>query len=228
MVFLLCLVGLLLPACPPAQSATPAHHPLRHRRATAKKAATDPVQPTTPPAPVAPPQPKWPANTPPAAPSVTFNNQGLHIVAENATLSSILNQVSTETGAKVEGLSGDERVFGDYGPGLPREVLADLLSGVNYNVLIVGDEAEGLPLHVLLSPRRAGMPNGQPNARPQPQDQDEDFQAPEPQEAPQFFQPQRPPNEPFNGRPVTPEERMQQMQERQRELEQQQQQQQPQ
>ena len=133
---------------------------------------------------------------------MTFNSQGLRIVAQNSDLSSILNQVSTETGAKVEGLSGDERVFGNYGPGQPREVISDLLSGANYNVLIVGDEAEGEPLHVVLSPRVAGIANNQAVARPAPQDQEENVEPPEPQEAPEILEPPRPPID--ERRPMTP------------------------
>ena len=223
---LLCLTTCLAPAFATAQTQQqPATHKAHHRRAAAQPVPTPAPDPT--PAPVAPPQPeqpKWPANDPPAPPAVTYNSQGLRIVAQNSSLNTILDQVSTETGAKVEGLNGDERVFGDYGPGQPREVLADLLNGVNYNVLIVGDQAEGLPLHVVLSPRHGGgVP--QPNQRQQAQDQDEDYQPPEQEEPPQIFQPQR--GEPMN-RPMTPQERMEMMQERQREMQQQQQQQQPQ
>lgn len=210
-----------------AQTPQPAHHAARSRHRIAKPAAGQPVQPVAPPAPAAPPAPKWPVNDPAAPPTVTLNSQGLHIIAENSSLSSILNQVSTETGAKIEGLSDDERVFGDYGPGSPREVLAQLFNGANYNVLILGDLAQNEPIHVVLTPRRAGAPS-QANGRPQQQEQEEDI--PEPQEEPpQPYQPpvmNRPPNQPM--RPMTPQERMQEMQERQREFQQQQQQQQPQ
>ena len=212
-------------ACSSAQPKQPAPQPAPHKPSAAKKAAPEVARATR--SRVALSQSRWPANDPPAPPTVTFNSQGLHIVAENSALSSILNQVSTETGAKVEGLSGDERVFGSYGPGQPREVLADLLSGINYNVLIVGDAAQASPLRVVLSPRQRACPTAQPDARPPQQDQDEDYQPPQPEEPPQFFQPPRPPmNEAPNGVPITPQDRLQMMQRRQREMEQQQQQQQ--
>jgi hypothetical protein len=227
----LCAVALIAPATAFAQSQSTHHKPRHHRAAAAKPAAGQIAQPAAPPAPVAPPQPKWPANDPPSPPAITFNSQGLQIVADNASLSSILNQVSTETGAKVEGFTGDERVFGDYGPGQPREVLAQLLSGVHYNVLIVGDEALGEPLRVLLSPRPSGPA---PPSRPQPPEQDEDFQ-PEPEEQPYqppIIRPNMIPQQPPNNRPMTPQERLQEMQERQRQMQiqqqEQQQQQQPQ
>ena len=221
--FLVGFAALLMPASLAAQTQQPALRPAAHKPSAATKAQQR-AQIADSSAPAAAHQPKWPAREPAAPPTVTFNSQGLHIVAENSDLSSILNQISTETGAKVEGLSGDERVFGNYGPGQPREVIADLLSGANYNVLIVGDAAEGEPMHVVLSPRVAGNPNNQAVARPAQQDQEEDYQPPEPQEAPQIFEPQRPPVD--EHRPITPQERMQMMQERQREMQQQQQQQQ--
>ncbi len=221
---MVCAAALCAFATSFAQPQPPQHKSARHRPATPKPAAALPAQPVSAPAP--PPQPKWPANTPPSPPAVTFNSHGLHIVADNSSLNSILDQISTETGAKVEGISGDERVFGDYGPGQPREVLAQLLSGVNYNILIVGDQALGVPLHVMLSPRPSGPA---PNNHAQPQEQEDDFQS-EPEEQP--YQPPivRPPmnQQPFSNHPMTPQERMQEMQERQREFQQQQQQQQPQ
>lgn len=217
-----CAAVLLAPAASFAQQPSPQHKTAHHRAAQKKPAAGQLVQPAAPPAPVAPPQPKWPANDPPAPPAVTFDSQGLHIVAQNSSLNSILDQISTDTGAKVEGLSGDERVFGDFGPGQPREVLSQLLSGVNYNVLIVGDEAIGEPLHVMLSPRPSGPATSNHS---QPQEQDDDFQ-PEPEEQPQPYQPpvSRPPiNQQPPNRPMTPQQRLQEMQDRQRQLQQQQQ-----
>ena len=195
-----------------------------------------PVQPTVPPGPEAPPKPNWPANAPPAPPSVTYDSKGLQIVADNSSLSSILDQVSTQTGAKIEGLSTDERVFGDYGPGQPRAVLADLLSGVDYNVLILGDEALGEPLRILLSPRPNGpAPPSASNSSSQ-SEPEEDFQPEEPPYQPPYQPPvnqppiNRPPTnpqQPFNpNQPMTPQQRMQMIQERQREFQQQQQQQQ--
>jgi hypothetical protein len=221
---LLCIAALLASASSPAQPRPGQHKAPHHRRATQKPSTPEPAPP---PEPAVPPKPNWPANAPPAPPAVSFNSQGLHIVADNSSLSSILDQVSTETGAKVEGLSGDERVFGDYGPGQPREVLADLLSGVNYNVLILGDEALGQPLKVMLSPRPTGPA---PPSSAQPQEPEEEFQPEEQPYQPPYQPPvNRPPNQqpPFNNnQPMTPQQRMQMLQERQRQLQQQQQQQQ--
>lgn len=222
----------------PAQTQPPAHRGLRHRPRLVKTAADQPANTAAPPAQAPLPSPSWPVNDPPAPPSVILDSQGLHIIADNASLSSILDQIATETGAKIEGLSEDERVFGDYGPGSPREVLAQLFNGANYNVLILGDLAQTEPIHVLLSPRRAGA-SSQPSGQPRQPEQEED--SPEPQEEqPQPYQPpvvNRPPNQPNRplnqpstqpDRPLTPleqltpQERMQQMQELQRQFQQQQ------
>ncbi|HEY1766468.1 MAG TPA: hypothetical protein VGG26_02375 [Terracidiphilus sp.] len=86
---------------------------------------------------------------------------------------------------KIEGLqaggAADQRIFGSYGPGAPREVLSDLLNGSHYNVLMMGNTPAGTPREMALSVRSAG---GVPNPPPQPanavqQEQtDEDVQPP--------------------------------------------------
>jgi hypothetical protein len=200
-----------------AQTAPPAARPHRTHKPPAARnveATPAPLVQQTPPQPE---MPKWPANDPPAQPSVTLNSQGLHIQATNSSLSQILNEVSTETGAKIEGLSGDERVFGEYGPGQPRDVLAQLLHGSGYDFLLLGSE-EG-PLKLILSSHHTGahgpanqaynrpMPDGQPD-EDQSQEQDEE----PPIAQPQPFQPQPPPGQENPQGAMTPQQRMQMMQ----------------
>ena len=55
------------------------------------------------------------------------------------------------TGARIEGLNTDERIFGVYGPGDPQKVLAELLDSSNYNVLIAGRRPDGAPREIVLS-----------------------------------------------------------------------------
>jgi hypothetical protein len=107
-------------------------------------------------APPAPEPPRWPANDKPVQASVTWDSQGLRIDATNSSLQQILQDVATATGAKVEGLAADERVFGAYGPGVARDVLSQLLQGTGYNVLMIGDQGQGTPRQIVLSSRRGG------------------------------------------------------------------------
>jgi hypothetical protein len=101
----------------------------------------------------------------PATPAtVTANNNELTVKADNSSLSQILHQVSSAMGMKLDGLGGDERVFGSFGPGAPREVLTALLDGTSYNVMMVGDLPNGAPRELLLSRRGAGGAAPPPSA----------------------------------------------------------------
>ena len=115
---------------------------------------------------------------------MTWDSQGLLIDAENSSLQQILKDFSTETGAKVEGLGTDQRVYGIYGPGQARDVLSQLLQGSGYNVIMIGDQGQGTPAQILLSPRNA--PEGQTaanktvnnNGEEEPAENDADEQQP--------------------------------------------------
>ena len=87
---------------------------------------------------------------------IVFSGDSLSIRAENSSLSAILHQVASKSGMQIEGLSGDERVFGAFGPGAPRDVLADLLNGTAYNVVLLGDLSNGAPRELLLTPASHG------------------------------------------------------------------------
>jgi hypothetical protein len=125
-----------------------------------------------------------PANETPKPAVVQWEGQLLHISAANSSLQQILTDVSSRIGAKLEGMSGngrgDERVFGEYGPGEAREILADLLHGTAYNVMLIGDQGEGTPREIVLSPRGALAPNNaqqRPSVHPQESDDDADTTA---------------------------------------------------
>lgn len=66
-----------------------------------------------------------------------------------------IRAVSDATHIPVTGLQSDQRLFGDYGPGTPRQVLSDLLEGSGYDLLMVGGSDPGVPKSVELS-RRSG------------------------------------------------------------------------
>jgi hypothetical protein len=131
----------------PSTAAAPAHKPVH----SDKKSAAHPAAQATP-APAAPRAPNWPANDLPAEASVVWDSHCLLIVASNSSLAQILKQVSKETGVKVAGMDADERVFGTYGPGPARDVLSRLLDGSAYNVLMIGDQGQGAPRRIVLSP----------------------------------------------------------------------------
>lgn len=204
------------PATPSPQS-SPSRH---HLRAAHSEATVEPV-------PQPPPPPNWPINDTPTPPSVRWDQGGLSIGASNASLKQILDDVASATGTKVEGFAQDQRVFGNFGPGRPRDVLSQLLQGSGYNVIMIGDQGAGAPRELILSGRKAGGPS-QPSALPTSEDNDEDSYdnqidtqpPPQPQvEAPVRFPPE-------GAR--TPQQIQQELQQRQQQLLMQQQQVQPQ
>jgi hypothetical protein len=171
--------------------------------------------------------PDWPANDKPSSATVTWDSHGLSITAANSSLSQILHQISTETGATLEGLGKDERIFGVYGPGQARDVISQLLDGSSYNVLMVGDVGQGTPRHIVLLPRSSGGTPPASTGQPQPNAEDEDAepeqQAEQPEPPPPPPQQQQP--APPNGAPAMPvrsqQELIQQLQQRQQQTQQQ-------
>ena len=87
---------------------------------------------------------------------IVFTGDTLSIRADNSSLAAILHQVAGKSGMQIEGLSGDERVFGTFGPGAPRDVLADLLNGTAYNVVLLGEVGDGAPRQLILTPATHG------------------------------------------------------------------------
>jgi len=197
--------------------AAPAHrtaHP--HKRA----AAAQPQGAATPAAEVpAPPEmPKWPVNEKPGLAAVVWDSHGLRIEAKNSSLHQILEDVSTATGAKVEGMGSDERIFGAYGPGQARDVLSQLLQGSGYNILMVGDQGQGAPRQIVLSSRRGGEAPVQASGGNPAGDQDDDADTEEPP-PPAQAAPVRPAFAP-GAQPRTPQQILQEMQQRQQMMQQ--------
>ncbi|MGO9340269.1 MAG: hypothetical protein ACLPY1_22465 [Terracidiphilus sp.] len=202
-------------------AAKPVH---RHKRPSPAKPQAVPDPPV--PAPITPPvpeTPKWPAFDKPAEASVVWDSHGLSIDAANSSLEQILNDVSMATGAKVDGLSSDQRVFGAYGPGPAREVLAQVLQGSGYNVLMVGDQGQGVPRQILLSVRQAAPshPAARNNAPQNNSTEEEEAEEPQQPTAPEPA-PNRP-GFPPGAPPRSPQQIMQDMQQRQQQQLQQQQ-----
>ncbi len=138
-----------------------------------------------------------------------------------------------------------ERVVGQFGPGAPRDVMAQLLNGSHYDYVLVGSPADpGALKKVVLTARATGPEPAPPPQNNQPQGYNQGMQAPpqtepdqtsedtatdvqpEPeqppqpeQEEPQGEQPQQPNP---NGGPVvkTPEQLLRELQQQQQQQQQ--------
>lgn len=102
----------------------------------------------------------------PAQPAkIEFSAKSLSIQADNSSLGAILREIAGKSGMQLQGFRQDERVFGRFGPGTPREVLDDLLNGAHYDLVMVGDLSNGAPRQLILSSSTPGGPTP-----PSPQD----------------------------------------------------------
>lgn len=153
------------------------------------------------------------ADKPPTAATVTLHNGKLAIHARNSTLLQIFQAINAQTGMKIQGYPGDHRVFGDYGPGQPRSVLSELLSGFNFNYLLLGSAPNGMPDKLILAGTTGSMPGpAQPVQSIQPAPQDT---LPQPDSGPRpAYQPRRTPVQTAPGAPrtvPTPQQLLRQM-----------------
>jgi hypothetical protein len=191
----------------PAQQQKTAAEPAQPRRAAPEAIA---AQPSVSPAPI------LPANQPPNRAKVSWDNRGLEIEASNSSLDQILRQVAADTGAKLEGLTQDQRVFGSYGPGPWSDVLLKLLDGSGYNVLMIGGRDSDAPLAIVLSARSAISQQAAANNQNRTNSRESAAsRRPEPEPPPNYaLEPPRPQpiQDPFaNGEP--PRDSMQRMDE---------------
>jgi hypothetical protein len=156
--------------------------------------AQTPPSPTFQPVPAAAPQPAPSLLQQPAHDAqINLGGDMLSIHADNASLSAILHQVAAKSGMQIEGLNADERVFGSFGPGAPRDVLADLLNGTAYNVVLLGDLSNGAPRQLILTPAttHAAAPTSAPAQQANADDLANDPEPEQPQ--PEVQQPPTPP-----------------------------------
>lgn len=103
-------------------------------------------------------RPQTPSDAAAQSPTITLRDGSLTVDANNADLSTILNGVAQASGMKIDGAAGNARVFGVYGPGNPRQVLTQLLDGVGYNFMMVGNSADGAPSELLLTAKSQEPP----------------------------------------------------------------------
>ena len=109
----------------------------------------------------------------PAEPAtVTLSGGKLLVKADNSSLIQIVDALGKSGGMSISGLTQDQRVFGDYGPGDPRQILSQLLEGAGFNVLMLGVTPQGTPRELVLSDRGAAPPSSpqsfQQDNTPQP------------------------------------------------------------
>jgi hypothetical protein len=114
------------------------------------------------------PPPPTPEQGPSSPPQVSFQAGQLTIEARNSTMSDVLNAVKQKTGAAVEMPAvSSERVVGRFGPGAPRDVLAQLLNGSHYDYVLLGSPADPGALKKIVLMARAAGPEPTP-AQQQP------------------------------------------------------------
>jgi hypothetical protein len=141
----------LLPAqSPPVAQAKPG----TVAQSTSSLPATPPTTPEPPPT---------PSQLSPNLAQVTYTTGVLSISADNSSLNQILHEISHETGIKISGGVSDERVFGQYGPDAPAQVLAALLDGAGSNMLFVHSDGD-TPAQLILTPRQGRPTPPNPNA----------------------------------------------------------------
>lgn len=135
----------------------------------------------------------------PAQPAtIDLKNGQLSIHADNSGLDDILHAVAAKSGMKIEGLDRDYRVFGQYGPANPREVLSELLSDSGFNIVMLGKTADGTPQQLLLTAR-----GDAPVTPPNPQDPEESYHPP-PRTVYHDAPPHHAPQPPNGARPGAP------------------------
>jgi len=122
------------------QTTSAPHAPAAHRHKTRKKRA----QLVLPPLPSGPLKQVPMDQIPATAPQVSYQSGLLTIAAENSTLGEILRDVRQLTGAAIDvpPAAGNERVVTHIGPGAPRDILAQLLNGTNFNYVMLGSPSD--------------------------------------------------------------------------------------
>jgi len=125
-----------------------------------------------------------PEQMPPSPPQVTYGNGLLTIVASNSTLSEILQAVAARTGATLDAPANltSQRVAARLGPGPPRDVVADLLAGLDYIVVGANNDPDAIR-NIILPPTTSPPPEpvvGSAAAFQPPPPEPEQAAAPEP------------------------------------------------
>lgn len=132
-------------------SASASSHPLAGRKPDAGQSAEGAHPPST------------PSDAAAQPPGVHLTRGQLTIEADNSDLNTILEKVSSASGMTIQGLGKSARVFGQYGPASPRDVLTDLLSDTGYNFVMLGGANGTVPRELVLTAQNGNAP---PTAAP--------------------------------------------------------------
>lgn len=156
----LLLAAFVLPARADDPPASPGTAPAVGHRTHKKKDAPPLVLP---PLPAGPLQQVPLPQLPESAPQVTYQNGLLTILAQNATLGEILKQVKKLTGASIDlpANGAPERVVTEIGPGAPRDVLAVLLNGTQFNYVMLGSTSNPSAVESISLTPKPGSVDGQ-------------------------------------------------------------------
>ena len=160
-------------------------------------------------------------------------------------MSDVLNAVKQKTGAAVDMPAvTSERVVGQFGPGAPRDVMAQLLNGSHYDYVLLGSPSDPGALNKIVLTARASGPEPAPSANQQQManqplpsvpdvdtdqqptdDSSNEMQQPDMQQAPEE---EAQPDQPESGQPgqpvvKTPEQLLRELQQQQQQQQQMQQ-----
>ncbi len=203
------------PAAATPQAGTPS-------AASQPNAPSGPSDATAAPAAPAPrPLPPSLSDKPAQAARITLSGGQLSVEANNSSLSEILEEVSSSGGMTIDGLDKDQRVFGVYGPGNPRDIIAELLDGAGYNFLMVGQTDAGTPREIVLT-TRSNAPLSSPGAMASSQAEEEEEPAPNNYPTEQVTPPPAPPAQQNPVQPRTPQQIIQELQQMRQQQQQQQ------
>ncbi len=100
-----------------------------------------------------------PSQMPPSPPRITYAGGKLTVVANNAMLDDVVAEIGKAIGANVQGIQpqASERVFGQFGPAVPSQVIDTLLTGSQYDFVLVGSAGNfGSVREIILSRKSTG------------------------------------------------------------------------
>ncbi len=94
----------------------------------------------------------------PSPPRISYVGGKLTVVANNATLDDVLIGVGKAIGANIQGSEpqSGERVFGQFGPASPSQVLNALLIGSRYDFILVGATESADSVREIILSRSSG------------------------------------------------------------------------